>query len=136
MARFSKRDDHMEGFVKQYQYFLGPEHSTSGSLVNLTAQLEYLATVAGINNGGIGPESEVVQFMTEARVSGPPSNVELKVYGRSAHLSWNPPVEPNAYIEQYDIYWMKTSPIDRQEKERNWKPMDRRSREVKLATSV
>ena len=39
---------------------------------------------------------------------GAPVNVQLQVFGHSVHLSWNPPLEPNGYIEQYDIEWAES----------------------------
>ena len=34
--------------------------------------------------------------------------MKLQVYGESVHISWNPPLEPNGYIEQYDISWRES----------------------------
>ena len=53
-------------YVK-YQYFMVPDFTDGGPLVNLTAQLEFIAAVAAINNGGVGPESYPISFTTEAR---------------------------------------------------------------------
>ena len=51
----------------KYQYFMGHEFTDGGPLSNLTAQVEFIATVAAINNGGVGPESSEIYFLTEAR---------------------------------------------------------------------
>lgn len=74
------------------------------SLNNLTAQVEYSATIAAMNRGGFSEEeSPVVSFKTAARISGVPSNINVVVYGNDAHISWQPPINPNGYIEQYEI---------------------------------
>ena len=65
-----------------------------------------------------------------------PSNVKFQIYGRSAHISWNPPLEPNGYIEQYEISWYEASQQetddDRARSTIQQQTMDRRSREEYL----
>lgn len=66
-------------------------------------------------------------------VPGVPLNVQLVVYGRSAHISWNPPLNPNGYIEQYEISWSLSRDSDRQQAKpaaRTTIKKDRRSREA------
>ena len=38
-------------------------------------------------------------------VPGQPVKVNLQTFGKSARLTWNPPLDPNGYIEGYTVYW-------------------------------
>ena len=38
-------------------------------------------------------------------VPGKPFNVVLQIFGRSAKLTWNPPMYPNGFIEEYTVIW-------------------------------
>lgn len=51
----------------RYQYFFGKDHFNGASLVNATADKYHMATVAAINNAGVGPESHIVHFTTAQR---------------------------------------------------------------------
>ena len=53
--------------VIKYAYFMGHEFRDGAPLTNLTAQVDFIASVAAVNNGGVGPESYKVSFKTEAR---------------------------------------------------------------------
>ncbi|XP_047146188.2 fibronectin type III domain-containing protein isoform X1 [Hydra vulgaris] len=91
--------------VYNYQYFYGNDFQSGGSLVNMSAQLTFLATISSYNSGGFSPESDVISFESDARVPDAPYGVQFRVFGRSAHISWQPPLNPNGYIEQYEITW-------------------------------
>jgi hypothetical protein len=119
--------------VVKYAYFMGHEYHDGAPLTNLTAQVDFIASVAAVNNGGVGPESYKVSFTSEARVPGIPSNVKLVVYGNNIHLSWHPPINPNGYIEQYVVSWYESDKERRKRKLINQKKsFDRRSREAYL----
>ena len=49
------------------QFFFGKENSNGASLYNLTAEQNFMATVSAVNNGGVGPESSVIEFTTASR---------------------------------------------------------------------
>ena len=113
----------------EYQY---STDSFYGTLRNLTAQVEFFAQVAALNSGGITEEeSEMVSFKTEARVPSTPVNVQLTVYGDSAHINWQPPIYPNGYIETYDITIIGTDPRLTTPVQKTIRK-DRRSREAYL----
>lgn len=46
---------------------MGEDYSNGVTLSNLTSQVDFLATVAAVNNGGAGPESGLIEFTSSAR---------------------------------------------------------------------
>ena len=50
-----------------YQYFFGSKFANGANLVNATSDQMHQATVAAVNSGGIGPESEMVEFLSAMR---------------------------------------------------------------------
>lgn len=57
----------LDGYVMKYQYFFGSKFANGANLVNATADQMHQATVAAVNSGGIGPESEMVEFLSAMR---------------------------------------------------------------------
>ena len=53
--------------VYRYMLFDGELYNDGASLTNLTAQVIYLCQVQACNTGGCGPESEVLDFLSQAR---------------------------------------------------------------------
>ena len=127
----SKRDTSgSTPIVYQYHYSSNP---TFGTLRNLTAQVEFLATVASLNSGGMTEEeSEAVSFKTDPRIPSVPLNVQITVFGSAAHINWQPPLYPNGYIETYEINIIGNDPRLTRAVQKTVRK-DRRSREVYIS---
>lgn len=126
-----------DSIVYKYQTFMGEDYSNGVTLSNLTSQVDFLATVAAVNNGGAGPESGLIEFTSSARIPGYVSDVHLQIYGRSVHINWNPPLNPNGYIESYEIRWIETrNEGDTRPAKEERLTMDRRSREAYLINKM
>lgn len=70
-------------------------------------------------------------------VPGYVSDVHLQIYGRSVHINWNPPLNPNGYIESYEIRWIETrNEGDTRPAKEERLTMDRRSREAYLINKM
>ena len=79
-------------------------------------------------------ESEAVSFKTKVRIPSKPLNVQITVFGSSAHINWQPPLYPNGYIETYEINIIKSDQRLKRAVPTTIRK-DRRSREVYIRDS-
>ena len=57
-------------YVMLTRLFIGKQYKNGASLTNITADQEFMASIAAVNNGGIGPDSYPLTFTSSERGNG------------------------------------------------------------------
>uniref|UniRef100_A0A8C7ZJX2 Neural cell adhesion molecule L1 n=1 Tax=Oryzias sinensis TaxID=183150 RepID=A0A8C7ZJX2_9TELE len=73
---------------------------------------KYDLAVTVFNNKGEGPSSEMVPFMTEEGVPGPPEILNLRSLSETEMtMEWKPPIHPNGILTGYVLQYQQSKPL-------------------------